>query len=252
MRRPALLLTLLLLAGCAPIEKQWLVWRAEFQRITAPRAPKPDPATAAPPPPADPGYISAENALAIGRARDPDADWSAGLAESLTAELDGHPIDGPTWMVAATYPDGRMQVLYVDARSGEVLAAVAVPAEPSDPPDTPDGAVRLFYALTARGDYHAAWHLLHPRAREPNPATAPGYMLAKFYSRQGEPGPELKEISAPQPMNDLWKFYGCMCQFDNARAVQVKLSDGTERVVHVAQDAHGHWRLFWDPDQGLA
>lgn len=246
-----MLLAAVLLAGCMPAEKQAHELREKWERATAPRADKS--ADPGPPPTQPKPYVTEEQALEAGRGVDGPAPWKAYLREEqFNVAIRGVQVKVPVWIVEATDGEGRTTVLYLDAVTGKELTRLQVAGVRGALPEvaTPEAAVKSYFELTAAGKYEEAWPLLHPVAQKPNPPTPLGYILAQFFSREGQTGTKLKQVVSVTPYGpDGWKDPMCMCRLHPAAEVVTVMDDGTQGKVRVAQDGFKNWRILWHPQE---
>lgn len=205
-----------------------------------------------PPMPQPKPYLPTNQVLEVARRVDARIRWEAYLVETqLEASFRGVRISAPVWIVEGTDADGRTAVLYLDAITGREVTRLQLEARGQMPEAaSPRAVVERFYALIAAGHYEAAWPLLHPVSQKPNPPSSLGAVLARFYAREGSPGPRLDRVLEVKLLPEGWKWWMCACRLQPAAQVMVQLADGKQFPVYVAQDEIGNWGLIMELGAG--
>ncbi len=108
--------------------------------------------------------------------------------------------------------------------------------------NNPIDVVQQYYFLASKGDYKAAWNLIHPSVAKVEELTG-NHAKEKFNSMQTPP----KLATATEEAHlDEYKFYSTQGLMKDVAVVNIELSGGLKKTIHLAKDDQGYWRLFWD------
>lgn len=50
---------------------------------------------------------------------------------------------------------------------------------------------------------------------------------------------------------DEYKFAGAQLMLSDIAVVEAQFNDGSKRLVHLAKDERGAWKLFWNNQTGI-